>query len=45
MVSFAEATAVKALDSHHYQANFPDEWCIGSGPVSPIALSALPLRC
>ncbi|KAH7364263.1 thioesterase-like superfamily-domain-containing protein [Rhexocercosporidium sp. MPI-PUGE-AT-0058] len=31
-VSFADATAVKALSSHVYEANFPDDWCIGSVP-------------
>ncbi|KAL9576461.1 MAG: hypothetical protein Q9212_007077 [Teloschistes hypoglaucus] len=30
MASFAEATAIKALDSHTYLANFPDDWCIGN---------------
>jgi hypothetical protein len=29
--SFAEATAVKAISSHTYSAEFPDDWCIGSG--------------
>ncbi|KAL8789848.1 MAG: hypothetical protein Q9213_000916 [Squamulea squamosa] len=28
--SFAEATTVKALDSHTYQGHFLDEWCIGN---------------
>ncbi|KAI1162454.1 thioesterase-like superfamily-domain-containing protein [Nemania serpens] len=28
--TFAEATAVKATDSHTYTAHFPSEWCIGS---------------
>ncbi|KAL8773130.1 MAG: hypothetical protein Q9209_001806 [Squamulea sp. 1 TL-2023] len=28
--SFAEATTVKALDSHTYQGHFQDEWCIGN---------------
>ncbi|KAH9221589.1 thioesterase-like superfamily-domain-containing protein [Leptodontidium sp. 2 PMI_412] len=31
-VSFADATAVKVLSSHTYEANFPDDWCIGSVP-------------
>ena len=35
MVSFAEATAISALDSHTYLANFPSEWCIGNGPSFP----------
>ncbi|EKG14901.1 hypothetical protein MPH_07941 [Macrophomina phaseolina MS6] len=30
--SFAEATAVKAVDSHTYSANFYTEWCVGSVP-------------
>ncbi|KAI1430388.1 thioesterase-like superfamily-domain-containing protein [Xylaria sp. FL1777] len=28
--TFAEATAVKAIDPHTYSAHFPSEWCIGS---------------
>ncbi|KAJ9645323.1 hypothetical protein H2199_003329 [Coniosporium tulheliwenetii] len=32
MTSFAEATAVKAVDSHTYSAYFYDDWCIGSVP-------------
>ncbi|KAG4439514.1 hypothetical protein IFR05_004999 [Cadophora sp. M221] len=31
-MTFADATAVKALSSHTYEANFPDDWCIGSVP-------------
>jgi len=34
--SFAEATAVKATSSHTYSAEFPDDWCIGSGTSIPI---------
>ncbi|PVH88270.1 hypothetical protein DL98DRAFT_508982 [Cadophora sp. DSE1049] len=30
--SFADATAVKALSSHTYEACFPDDWAIGSVP-------------
>ncbi|KAI9745477.1 MAG: hypothetical protein M1818_001011 [Claussenomyces sp. TS43310] len=30
--SFAEATAIKQLSSHTYEAYFPDDWCIGSVP-------------
>lgn len=30
--SFAEATAVKAIDSHTYEGFFPDDWCIGTVP-------------
>ncbi|TKA75565.1 hypothetical protein B0A49_04600 [Cryomyces minteri] len=32
MTSFAQATAVKAIDSHTYSAEFPTDWCIGSVP-------------
>ncbi|KAL8843565.1 MAG: hypothetical protein Q9170_000069 [Blastenia crenularia] len=32
MASFAEATAIQAIDSHNYLANFPENWCIGSVP-------------
>lgn len=28
---FAEATAVKQQSSHEYLADFPDDWCIGTG--------------
>jgi hypothetical protein len=31
MASLAEATKVKTIGSHTYEANFPTEWCIGSG--------------
>ncbi|KAL8764352.1 MAG: hypothetical protein Q9184_000057 [Pyrenodesmia sp. 2 TL-2023] len=48
MVSFAEATAVEALDPYHYLANFPDDWCIGSVPhggyVTSCFLSATALH-
>ncbi|KAL8711010.1 MAG: hypothetical protein Q9225_007192, partial [Loekoesia sp. 1 TL-2023] len=48
MASFAEATAIKALDSHTYLANFLDEWCIGSVPhggfVTSCFLSATALH-
>ncbi|KAL8856985.1 MAG: hypothetical protein Q9178_006390 [Gyalolechia marmorata] len=30
MTSFAEATAVKAVNSHTYRGSFLDEWCIGN---------------
>ncbi|KAL8692774.1 MAG: hypothetical protein Q9224_003891 [Gallowayella concinna] len=34
MASFAQATAVKAVDSHTYQAQLLDEYCIGNvGPA------------
>jgi hypothetical protein len=29
--TFAEATCVKAVSSHTYSAEFPNDWCIGSG--------------
>ncbi len=37
--TFAEATAVKAIDSHTYESYFPDDWCIGTGKriLSPTA--------
>jgi hypothetical protein len=31
MASFAQATAVKQQSSHEYLAEFPDDWCIGTG--------------
>lgn len=31
--TFAEATALKRLSSHEYEANFVDDWCIGSGKL------------
>lgn len=34
--TFAEATAVKAVDSHNYESYFYDDWCIGDGmPLCP----------
>ncbi|KAL8695463.1 MAG: hypothetical protein Q9218_000041 [Villophora microphyllina] len=48
MASFAEATAIKAIDSHTYLANFPDDWCIGNVPhggfVTSCFLSATALH-
>ncbi|KAL9636385.1 MAG: hypothetical protein Q9204_002284 [Flavoplaca sp. TL-2023a] len=35
MVSFADATAVQALDSHTYHCNFRDEWSIGNACNQP----------
>ena len=35
VTTFAEATAVKALSSHEYEAFFPDDWGIGTGILSP----------
>jgi hypothetical protein len=32
--TFAEATSVKALSSHEYEANFHDDWVIGTGTRS-----------
>ncbi|OCK84128.1 hypothetical protein K432DRAFT_320920 [Lepidopterella palustris CBS 459.81] len=32
MTSWAEATAIKALDSHTYSSIFPADWCIGKVP-------------
>jgi len=31
-VSYADATAVKALDSHTYEVELQDDWCIGAVP-------------
>jgi hypothetical protein len=31
VISFADATAVKVLDSHIYEVNLEDDWCIGTG--------------
>ncbi len=39
--TFAEATAVKALSSHEYEANFHDDWVIGTGKRS----SSFPVVC
>ncbi|KAL8658473.1 MAG: hypothetical protein Q9226_000967 [Calogaya cf. arnoldii] len=48
MASFAEATAVKALESHTYLGNFLDEWSIGNVPhggfVTSCFLSAVALH-
>lgn len=30
-ISFADATAVKVLNSHTYEVNLEDDWCIGTG--------------
>ncbi|KAL9035821.1 MAG: hypothetical protein Q9214_006418 [Letrouitia sp. 1 TL-2023] len=44
MTPFAEATAVNAIDSHHYALDFPSDWCVGSVPhgglVTACVLSA-----
>lgn len=29
--TFAKATAIKAIDSHTYEGNFPSDWSIGTG--------------
>ena len=31
VVSFAEATAVREIDTHTYEVQLQDEWCIGAG--------------
>jgi hypothetical protein len=36
MASFEKAAAVTQLTPHTYAANFPDEWCIGSGQELPL---------
>lgn len=30
-VPFADATAVKTIDSHTYEVELQDDWCIGAG--------------
>jgi hypothetical protein len=30
---FKDATAVKQQSSHEYSADFPDDWCIGTGKL------------
>ncbi|KAL9614756.1 MAG: hypothetical protein Q9167_000747 [Letrouitia subvulpina] len=44
MTPFAQATAVNAIDSHHYALDFPPDWCVGSVPhgglVTACVLSA-----
>ncbi|OTA83892.1 hypothetical protein M434DRAFT_400595 [Hypoxylon sp. CO27-5] len=37
--TFAEATAVRAIDSHTYAANFDSEWCVGSVPHGGVVTS------
>ncbi|KAL8674678.1 MAG: hypothetical protein Q9168_000910 [Polycauliona sp. 1 TL-2023] len=48
MASFADATAVKAIDSHTYRGKFLDEWTIGNVPhgglVTSCFLSAVALH-
>ncbi|KAL8709109.1 MAG: hypothetical protein Q9220_006130 [cf. Caloplaca sp. 1 TL-2023] len=39
MSSFANATAVKAVDSHTYTANFSEDWCIGNVPHGGLVTS------
>lgn len=34
--TFAEATAIKAIDSHTYEGSFPPDWSIGKGMPSPL---------
>ncbi|OJD35016.1 thioesterase family protein [Diplodia corticola] len=38
--SFAEATAVEAVDSHTYSASFYSDWCVGSVPHGGVVTSA-----
>ena len=33
-IPFVEATAVKVIDSHTYEVNLQDDWCVGSGNIS-----------
>ncbi|KAI0834417.1 thioesterase-like superfamily-domain-containing protein [Hypoxylon sp. FL0890] len=37
--TFAEATAIKAVDSHTYAAYFDSEWCVGSVPHGGVVTS------
>lgn len=39
--SWSDATTVQRLSSHTYEAQFPDDWCIGSGMAtsSPHSIS------
>ncbi|KAI1133977.1 thioesterase-like superfamily-domain-containing protein [Hypoxylon sp. FL0543] len=37
--TFAEATAVKAVDSHTYAAYFDSDWCVGSVPHGGVVTS------
>ncbi|KAF3067124.1 hypothetical protein GL218_08903 [Daldinia childiae] len=37
--TFLEATAVRAVDSHTYSANFKSEWCVGSVPHGGVVTS------
>ncbi|KAI1377030.1 thioesterase-like superfamily-domain-containing protein [Hypoxylon crocopeplum] len=37
--TFAEATAVRAVDSHTYAADFNSEWCVGSVPHGGVVTS------
>ncbi|KAI0160832.1 thioesterase-like superfamily-domain-containing protein [Hypoxylon sp. FL1284] len=37
--SFAVATAVRAVDSHTYEANFDSQWCVGSVPHGGVVTS------
>ena len=32
-VPFAKATEVKVIDSHTYEVNLEDDWCIGTGEL------------
>jgi len=38
-VTFEKATKIKQIDSHTYEANLQDDWCIGKGEsrVSPFS--------
>ncbi|KAI1456380.1 thioesterase-like superfamily-domain-containing protein [Annulohypoxylon moriforme] len=37
--TFAEATAITAVDSHTYTSNFNTEWCVGSVPHGGVVTS------
>jgi len=36
-VPFAKATEVKIIDSHTYEVNLEDDWCIGTGKLDFLA--------
>lgn len=35
-VTFEKATEVRRVDSHTYEVNLEDDWCIGTGELSVI---------
>jgi len=43
--TFARATAVKQQSSHEYLAEFPDDWCIGTGEALHKVTWTLEINC